>query len=770
MKTPQTSSLGSNAKSHRTMEWPSFGVPMDCLRTYDVSTSINAGLTLLVSPHIHKSDPKPNAVDTFVNKSSSEMWGVVALPPPYALMEMASGDDSKTSYEVICTTMNVEHGSGEIPLVAQAIVEVKLIDFQPFIEIYLQPRLVLENRLPVSLFARTPMPYTYDSFGHGGNKGGNFEDQSIHCLAPFDTLNIFTPGPAIAVSLKFSDVPVAGGLTNWLQGEWIEIPLSRASGNEGRKYMKADAISCFLPFIDGQGGNEIFLVEEGHPYCSYASTVQHDSQISSRVILRKLCFVTPNTAIDRTGDAMLEAYGVEEHDGASSDQRKLKRLSSKNIVRIICSPWSSFGVLRHRRRLTLLPISSTYIRMVVPETHGNKEVMRRSQPFRIDDVTVGGGGLESTAIVWGDTKSLSGYFMYRQLATNELHIIPEYVLFNGSDHTLIVRYPGEVVTIESKRFAPVKSNSNTNDSAVMVMIEIPDLGAVTAPVRVDYLGLKFCTLKSTERGMKTVLLGSLAIQTVIGGEDSRWVIKVGDIKVAGTLIEEEKPDTIFANDSLRLRVRLSEFQLTLCDSTARALQQDGAAEDDTTEAKFEEVVNVVISGLIFDHQRIFKANPGNPNLLERSQLAVIVDDMRIIDCDPESLFPIVIDSTFKSSMFDVIVRFRSSLDADLVKVELFDCNIAYKSGKSEKIVINTSEEFIWRLLDVAHRITTAIDSISDLAYNSQKDVIEIEEDDETDDDFTEESVCASRDLPVVAEIGNYKAPQSDKLYELKIAR
>jgi len=766
MKDPQIASPGSNKKSRNAIEWPSFGVPMDCLRTYDVSSSINAGLTLLVSPHLSKSDPKPNAAATFVDKSTSEMWGVVALPPPYALMEMASGDDSTTSYEIICTTMNVEQGSGETPFVAQAIVEVKLIDFQPFIEIYLQPRLVLENRLPVSIFVRTPMPYTYDSFGNSGDEGGNFEDQSIHCLSTLDTLNIFTPGPAIAVSIKFSDVPVAGGLTNWLQGEWIEIPLSRASGNAGRKSIKENAVSCFLPFIDGQGGNEIFLCEEGHPYCSDASTALIGIPISSRVAARKLCFAAPNTAIDHTGDILLEAYGVEENNiDTSSDQKKSMRLS-KQIVRVKCSPWSSFGAPHQRRRLTLLPISSTYIRMVVPERHGNKEIMRRSQPFRIDEVTVGGGGLESTAIIWGDTKSLSGYFIYRQLATNELHIIPEYIVFNGSEHTLTVRYPGEVVTIEPKRFAPVKSNSNTNDSAIMVMVEIPDLGAVTAPTRVDYLGLKFCPLKSTERGMKTVLLGRLAIQTVIGGEDSRWVIKVGDVKVAGMLIEEEKSETIFANDSLRLRVRLSEFQLTLCDTMNRALQDDTAGHD-TAKATFEEVVRVVLSGIIFDYQKIFKVDPGNPNLLERSQLAVIVDDMRVIDCDPESLFPIVIDTTVKSSMLDIIVRFRSSLDSDLVKVELFDCNIAYKSGKSEKIVINTSEEFIWRLLDVAHRITTAIASISDVSHSSLKDVIEVEEENEADDDFTEESLPH---LPIVAEIGNYKPPQSDKLYELKIAR
>lgn len=53
------------------------------------------------------------------------------------------------------------------------------------------------------------------------------------------------------------------------------------------------------------------------------------------------------------------------------------------------------------------------------------------------------------------------------------------------------------------------------------------------------------------------------------------------------------------------------------------------------------------------------------------------------------------------------MRTRGSLDADLIRVDLFDLNLAYGDGKAEKIVVNTGEDFVWRLLDIANRTMLA---------------------------------------------------------------
>lgn len=47
------------------------------------------------------------------------------------------------------------------------------------------------------------------------------------------------------------------------------------------------------------------------------------------------------------------------------------------------------------------------------------------------------------------------------------------------------------------------------------------------------------------------------------------------------------------------------------------------------------------------------------------------------------------------------------MNADLIRVDLFDLNLAYGNGKAEKIVVNTGEDFVWRLLDIANRTALA---------------------------------------------------------------
>jgi hypothetical protein len=59
------------------------------------------------------------------------------------------------------------------------------------------------------------------------------------------------------------------------------------------------------------------------------------------------------------------------------------------------------------------------------------------------------------------------------------------------------------------------------------------------------------------------------------------------------------------------------------------------------------------------------------------------------------------------SFFDLCVRTRGPLNADLIRVDLFDLNLAYGDGKAEKIVVNTGEDFVWRLLDIANRTMLA---------------------------------------------------------------
>lgn len=112
-----------------------------------------------------------------------------------------------------------------------------------------------------------------------------------------------------------------------------------------------------------------------------------------------------------------------------------------------------------------------------------------------------------------------------------------------------------------------------------------------------------------------------------------------------------------------------------------------------------------------DFQRIFKdenvsSKVGLPSS-ERAQFSVVVHNVRIIDCSPSTESPVVFDSMSEKSFFDLCVRTRGPLNADLIRVDLFDLNLAYGDGKAEKIVVNTGEDFVWRLLDIANRTALA---------------------------------------------------------------
>lgn len=92
---------------------------------------------------------------------------------------------------------------------------------------------------------------------------------------------------------------------------------------------------------------------------------------------------------------------------------------------------------------------------------------------------------------------------------------------------------------------------------------------------------------------------------------------------------------------------------------------------------------------------------------ERAQISCVVHNVRITDCSPNTESSVVFDSMSDKSFVDLCVRTRGPLDADLIRVDLFDLNLAYGEGKAEKIVVNTGEDFVWRLLDIANRTMLA---------------------------------------------------------------
>jgi len=453
--------------------------------------------------------------------------------------------------------------------------------------------------------------------------------------------------------------------------------------------------------------------------------------------VRSIYLTVKNYAVDFIESLLFEPSYEE------NSQRQSKNRSSKMNAQIL--PWSAFSCPIRGRRITLLPEANQPIRLVELTIEGN-EGMKRSLPFKIEEIAICNGGVESSSILWEDNKP-TGYYAYRLLkAYNqcEIRIIPEYIVFNGSTtHSILVKQSGDKhVIISPGKIAPIKCNA---DRKLIMMLEILGIGGNTAPFRVDGLGMKICIVNSNSGEP----LGSIAVQTVVGTKDSRLVIKIGAVKLGGSRqsLTNGKQRGLFQDDFIRFRVRWSEMQINLNDT-----QQSTS------------VAQIRFTHMTVDYQRIFKENIKDTiqSSSERSQFALIIDNLRILDCDPKSPEPIVLTSSSRRNFFELIVRCHGQLDDELVKVELVNLNVAYSNNKCDTIMINTSESFIWKLIDVANRVLeainemTSINMILDWDEDTGEFLIKMEEAssaDEMDDDN------------VV-----YKPPRSDKLFAIKVAK
>ena len=421
----------------------------------------------------------------------------------------------------------------------------------------------------------------------------------------------------------------------------------------------------------------------------------------------------------------------------------------------------------------------------------------------MEELPIGDGGAATVPIFWEDKQS-SGHFAYRSLVNehqSEVHVVPEYIVFNGSRNVLLVKEKKmPEVIIEAGETGQMRAYARP--SGLEISLNFIELDCQTSPLPVGKLGLKVAIVRSIEG----TPVGSVYIQTVIDTHgDSRLVIKVGDVKF-GSLASPnfEKEIGFFAEDFCRFRVRWTELQLILNEvsesdreswnirklrsprnkptitparragspvrsRTARFnLSPKSEGEGQVVQMTQQPIMSMVFSRFTVDFQRVFKEADKKSrrgslySSPERSQLSIIVHNVQIKDLTPDSLYPMVFDSTSDVSFFDLCVRIRGPTNADLVKVDLFDLNLAHNTGRSEKMVLTTSESYVWRILDLINRILAASGEVGGFALKYEEDedhggyVIKIE-------DFAKNR---SQD----SEKYKYTPPKADTLYDVALAR
>eukprot|EP00957_Ditylum_brightwellii_P123604 9423605-Ditylum_brightwellii.AAC.1 len=142
---------------------------------------------------------------------------------------------------------------------------------------------------------------------------------------------------------------------------------------------------------------------------------------------------------------------------------------------------------------------------------------------------------------------------------------------------------------------------------------------------------------------------------------------------------------------------------------------------------------------------------------------MIIHQIRATDCHPETKSPVVFQSSPKTSFLELCIRTRGPLNADLVKVDLFDLKLANSNGVSYPIVLDTSEDFIWRMLDIVNRIIVSTAKLAGVN-------IELDWDEEKGSFTVNILEALKQDHDDLDEDGTYRPPRSDRLYDVKTAR
>ena len=722
-----------------------FGIPTDQVRSFWSEWRENAlaKLRFMVSPAAYDA---PNGWD---------LVGTIEANVDAQSLRLSDRGIVKQQFEVTCRpSRNRETPSTERPplgcdpFILRASILVKLVDGRfPSLEISLEPRAILQNMLPVSIHVRSPMP-------HVNGLTSPHAESDLHELGTESRMEIFTPGPSIAIMIKCTDMPVGGTPTGWMEGGWVDLPLVS-------EFALPEPLRCLFPFVargsdipvGRQESSEFFITQggailsdaylervaqghlDGHHSTSGIEVLEPSSKSHTNIFYVTVC----NYAVDHTGDVLFEKPGTPQPRASVrssfSSSSKLDRSMSEPLY-----PLGAYATRQHRGRITLLPAASEPIRLLHLTMEGDEGV-RRSMPFYVDAISICDGGVDATPLKW-ESGAPSGFYAYRQLLSaqqSEIHVVPEYIVFNGSKKDMIrVRQPGGLeFAVEPGSIAPLRTPSQETP---VISVECVSIGGRTGVLRVDSLGLRVAVVRSPE-GFP---LGSLAIQTVVGGRDSRLVVKLGEVKFSGPETEGRMSSLgALEKDFLRFRVQWSLLQVSLFEARRVESKRDAfleSAMDRITEAaspsnnstrsetwvtarekqiqneqpgsaSLGPVCTILFHQCTVDWQRVFKdvvaSTRQSLQSPERSQLSVIVRHIQIKDDAPESPFPIVFESTTNSNFFDLCIRYRGPLDAELVKVDLFDLNLAHAQGVSERMTVNTSEEFVWKFLDLANRILVA---------------------------------------------------------------
>lgn len=699
-------------------------------------------------------------ISPIIDGADCEHHGILELEADIATIASAENRTQYLRKDVVCKS-SVTDGHD---VVMQAAVKIQLIDGKKIVSyISLEPRAMLVSTIPLRTTVVTRLPHCYST--NNADTGGSKDSMhTIHELEPGSKVEVYSAGEVLAVKVLLSDPP-SNGTPTGTSRQWILIPLTSPVEKP---------ILCLLPFVtSGESisssvapGSEFFIAEASPNLPAFfLERINDDGKLSKPTsMVQKSSKPTPKTLLCTVAN-----YGIDHTSGILFEQMVAK---GKNWLKLSNSkttlPFGGFAEVGSPHRVSLLPTSEIPIRLVRP----GPDAARRTALFRVEEVSMSRGGAQATPILWEDG-SQSGYFAYRTFKSSyqsELHIIPEFVCFNGSlRHPVIVKQAGgNDVTIAPNSSAAIFSVDHQRGLALS--FHYKNIGGGTKSIKLDELGVHIELVRTFE-GQS---LGSVAIQTSIGSDESRLLIKLGEVGEMEAKNSAEVLPSSFKNDNLRFRIQAEEFAVTLHQATSASDDQDGlgtlevAGEGKRPPASGRSLASnraenpictILMKNCTYDMQKIFKEKEelkDENDIPERCQLSLIVHDFKVKDETPGSPLPLVFKCTGESRFLDFCVRTKGPLYGKNVKVDLVDLILAHPSGrdsttKQNKMYLQTTEQFMWKLIDTADLISQASKEPSDRG------------------DF-DETLAAY--VPIYSKDGHaqYTPPQVSTIYDIKKSR
>jgi hypothetical protein len=342
-----------------------------------------------------------------------------------SLQEMRRAPHGRIKSKVEVTCRRKEHLERDVHPFTLNIVFTKqlLAGEHVVIDASLEPRSIIENKMPVAMKIRTPMPQTFSTCLKSGE-----DNETTYCVYPNERVEVFTPGPSIAITTRTQDNPIAGLDLGWLDGGWVDLPLIQ-------EFRLRDPIVSMLPLevensfdVDGveitrESGAEFFIVEgkerlsditdigtlkpknafSNPPFQSNPTgSKRNDTMEDPLLFILTVC----NYGVDHTGTILFEqgsgSEGISSSWKSSRSENQRGRGSSfldefsenryasqTNCLGSLRTrpplPLGAFSSPTHQRRISLLPNAQYPIRLLQMTIEGT-EGFRRTMVRLISDM------------------------------------------------------------------------------------------------------------------------------------------------------------------------------------------------------------------------------------------------------------------------------------------------------------------------------------------------------------------------------------------------